>query len=233
MEKFKKIIFFIIIIVLVIFGVFYLDYFKASSNHTAPKLSIKEELNGDLFVYNSLFYRMWYCKPTDTYTIGSYSDVDAICTKEYTYENGYYTNEAGLKISQKDLEMVKGIYDAEVIETFNSDSVLESAIYVVSNYNKLDYKKAVSEDGEELLSDKYQLVYLKEFKENNGKFDWIYNEGKLYCLDSTEEIKKISDYDGEKCGEFDNLVYTSKWCELYTNSNLAFNDDINKICKSE
>jgi len=230
MRKIRKVIFIIFIILLVFAGAVYIDYFLASRNNTHPKIAIKKELEEDLFVYNAVFYRMWYCKANDTYTIGDYKDSDAICAPVYEYENGYYTNGDGIKISKHDLEMIREIYASEIIETMNSDSAVENAVYVAENYAKQKYKE-VEIEGKKIKSGKYSLINFPTFVEKKGKYSWTIDDNSTYCLDDTEEVKKYAPYEEETCGEFVTLTYDTKWCELYTNSKLVFDEDVNKMCK--
>lgn len=230
MKKLRRFLFIIFIILLVFAGCVYIDFFIASRNETHPKISIKKEIDENLVVYNGVLYRMWYCKPTKVYTLGDYKDSDAVCSPEYEYEKGYYTNGAGIKISKHDLEMLVGIYDSEVIETFNSDTVVANAVYVAEGYSKLEYK-AAEDNGKVLKSGKYPLVYFPTFKETNNKYKWVYESDKMYCLDESKTIKQYAPYEEEKCGEFVNLTFDKKWCELYVNSKLYFDADINEKCR--
>ena len=230
MKKLKRFLFVIFIILLVAAGCIYIDYFFASRNNTHPRIAIKKKLDDNLSVYNGVFYRMWYCKTNDTYTIGDYKDNDAICNPKYEYDKGYYTNGAGIKISKHDLEMIVDIYAEEVIETFNSDTVVENAVYVAENYSKLNYKN-IEENEKVLKSGKYNLVEFPVFTEEKDKYNWVYESEDKYCIDETEEIKKYAPYDENGCGEFVNLTYDKKWCELYVNSKLFFDEDINRICE--
>ena len=230
MKKIRKVIFILIIILLIFAGAVYIDYFIASRNNTHPKIALKKKIDGGLFVYNGVFYRMWYCKATNTYTIGDYKDSDAVCVIVYDYDKGFYSNGAGIKISKHDLEMIKDVYDSEVIETMNSDNVVENAVYVAENYAKLDYK-VVEKDGKELKTGKYSLVNLPKFEEKNDKYSWVIDEEKQYCLDDSKDIKLIAPFEENQCGEFVNLTYDKKWCELYTNSKLVFDEKVNDMCK--
>lgn len=230
MKKLRKILFIIFIILLVFAGCVYIDFFIASRNETYPKISIKEKIDDNLVVYNAAFYRMWYCKPTKVYTLGDYKDSDAVCNPEYEYDKGYYTNGAGIKISKHDLEMIIDVYNSEVIETMNSDSVVANAVYVAEGYAKLDYEP-VEEEGKALKSGKYQLIYFPTFKETNNKFKWVYESDTMYCLDDSKDIKQYAPYEENSCGEFTNITFDKKWCELYVNSKLYFDEEINEKCR--
>ena len=105
----------------------FFDYFYTKTNNVAPKISLKEEMDENTTVYKAIFYKVWYCKSNKSYYIGSYSDKDAICPKNYSYDNGYYTNELGVKISKRDLQLLTndGVYTDEMIENMNSNGCVE------------------------------------------------------------------------------------------------------------
>ncbi len=230
MKKIKRVLFILFIFLLIIAGAVYIDFFIASRNNSHPRISIKKDLGDGLSVYNCVLYRMWYCKENDTYTLGDYDDPDAICKIVYDYDKGYYTNGAGLKISKHDLEMIRDVYDSEVIETFNSESSVTNALYVAENYAKLNYKQ-VEEDEKPVKQGKYLVVTFPEFKEDKDDYKWVDDSETRYCLDDSADILKYAPLEEGKCGEFTNLTYESKWCELYTNSKLYFDEKINEKCK--
>ncbi len=230
MKTLKKLLFVIFIFLLISAGCIYIDFFYSSRNNTHPRIAIKKEIDENLSVYNAAFYRMWYCKTNKTYTLGDYKDSDAVCNPEYEFKNGYYTNGSEVKISKHDLMMLLDIYDSEVIETLNSEEVVSNAVYVAENYAKLKYKQ-VEENDKALKSGKYPLVNFPTFKEENNKYSWVYEDEERYCIDETGDIKKYASYTDGSCGEFKNLTYDKKWCELYVNSKLYFDDKIAEICR--
>ena len=221
MKKIKRILFILFIFLLTIAGAVYIDFFIASRNNSYPKISIKKDLGDGLVVYNAVFYRMWYCNANDTYTLGDYNDPEAVCRIVYDYDKGYYTNGADLKISKHDLEMIRDVYASEVIETMNSDTAISNAIYVAENYKKLEYKIVTDEKEKQVKQGKYFIATFPEFKEKGDDYEWVDGETQ-YCIDESEDIKKYAPYEEGKCGEFVNLTFDTKWCELYTNSKLYF-----------
>ncbi len=233
MKKIGKILFVIFIFLLVIAGGVYIDFFIAKSQNTYPKISIKKRIDDSLSVYNAPFYRVWYCKDNDTYTIGDYSDSDAVCSITYVYDGGYYTNGAELKIPKKSLEMIKKNYDPEVIELFNNESSINDAVYVSEKYAKLDYNEVKDENGKVVKVDKYTLIRIPDFKEVNDKYAWVYDDKKEYCLDIKDNKKYYALYNEEEgtCGEFELLDIDEKWCSLYVNSKFSFDEELVEKCK--
>ena len=227
MTKFKKILFIVVIALLVITGALYIDFFFCKHRETHPRIAIKEKINDDEVVYKAAFYKVWYCKTTKKYTLGGWGDVDAICPSDYEYEDGIYTNGAGLKITEHDLEVIKNYYDNEIIETFNDENQVKDALYVSETYKHLEYKRATDEEGNELSSGRYALVTFPELVLNEeNKYEWQQSKAK-YCLDN----EKYAEYKDEACGEFKPLVYDAEWCKKYTNSIFGYNEEIKAKCK--
>ena len=148
----------------------YFDYFNVKTNNTSPKISLKEEINENQILYKAVFYKVWYCKTNKTYTISPYSVADEVCPINYVYNDGYYTNAEGIKISKRDLQLLTndGVYTSEMIETFNSNKQVEDAVHVAYNYGKYKYKTIEDEDN-------YSLVAFPDFKEDNNNYKWIYD----------------------------------------------------------
>lgn len=225
--KIKKILFIVIIVLLVITGALYIDFFFCKQRETHPRIAIKEKINDNEVVYKAVFYKVWYCKTTKKYTLGGWGDVDAICPSDYEYDEGIYTNGAGLKITEHDLELIKNYYDNEIIETFNDESQVKDAVYVSETYKHLDYKKAVNEEGIDLYAGRYQLVTMPEFVLNDkNKYEWKQSKD-YYCLDNDN----YAEYKDGECGAFKPLVYDEEWCKLYTNSIFGYNEEIKAKCK--
>lgn len=235
MKRYKKIIL-IIVGILVLISVFaYIDFFNTKANNTSPKMSIKEEIDENTIVYKALFYKVWYCKSNKVYTIGDYSDRDVICPRDYSYDNGYYTNEQGIKISKRDLQLLTndGVYTSEMIENMNSNSQIEDAIHVAYNYGLNNYKQLSSK---EKSSDGNKIVMLPVFKEVEGNFKWVYDEedtNNYYCMKEKDDSIYYAKYDNKKCGKFEEVVMDEKWCSNYRNSTLISVEGIEKYCKSE
>ena len=234
MRKIVKILFFIFIFLLIIAGAVYIDFFISKKKNTYPKIAIKKEIDSSLVVYNAPFYRVWYCKENNLYTIGDYNDSDAICRKEYTYENGYYVNGSNLIIAKRDLEMIKDYYDSEVIELFNSESSIEEAVYVSSLYEKQNYKPVLDEENNEVKVGKTSLIRIPTFVEDeNGNFKWKLDD-KTYCLNIKDDKKYYSLYENEECSkDYTSLDLDTKWCTLYENSKLFYKKEINELCKGD
>ena len=233
MNRFKKIILIVVgVLVLTVF-LAYIDYFNTKANNTTPKMSIKEEIDENTTVYKALLYKVWYCKTNKTYTIGSYSDKDAVCPKNYSYDNGYYTNEQGIKISKRDLQLLTndGVYTSEMIENMNTNAQVEAAIHVAYNYGINIYKnlsnKTKSDDG-------HKVVMLPKFIEVEGNYKWVYDEDdkeNYYCLKEDNDNISYAKYTGDKCGKFESVVMDETWCENYRNSTLISVEGIEKYCK--
>ena len=225
--KLKKILIIAFIIILIICAGTYIDYFIAKTNNVAPKIVIKEELNENITVYKGIMYKVWYCKTNQTHIFGSYSDKDAICPKDYKYVDGYYTNVFGIKISKRNIELLTndGIYTSEMIENMNSESQVENAVYVSYNYGKSKYK--ILQDKKS--SDNNKLIIFPEFKEENGKYKWIYDEESTkYCL---KDSNQIAIYENNKCGIFEEIKMDQKWCSNYENSTLIYDDNVSSLCE--
>ena len=214
----------IVLVILVLIGSFiYFDYFNVKTNNTSPKISIKENLTDDQILYKAVFYKVWYCKTNKTYTIGSYSDTDAVCPINYEYIDGYYTNAEGVKISKRDLQLLTndGIYTSEMIETMSDNTQVQDAVHVAYDYGIYKYKKIDKES-----EDNHELIVFPKFEEVDGNYKWIYDEEDLYCLKDDSFAK----YD-TKCGKFEKIKMDNKWCESYKTSTLVYEDNIEKYCE--
>lgn len=228
----RKILIIILILLLVGASVVYIDYFLMKQNNTYPKIALKEKLSEGSYVYKAIFYKVWYCENTDVYTIGNYKDIDAVCMKEYKYDDkGYYTNESNLKISQRDLTLISEYYGHEVIENMNSKEVLENAVNVSYIYGRNKYKELLNDQNKNVVSNGYNLVVLPDFVLNEGKYEWVYNEEIKYCLKKDGNDEYLAEYNGTKCLEFKKIEYDSTWCENYKSSKLGFDEKINKMCE--
>lgn len=102
MKKVKIILIVLFIILLVLSGMIYIDYFIVKEKNSIPKISLMEE-EKEFYVYKAPFYKVWKCKSDGSIIIGDYKDPDAICKTNYEFVNGYYVNANNLKISKKDL----------------------------------------------------------------------------------------------------------------------------------
>ena len=234
MKKFIKIFVIIFTVLILVASVTYIDYFVSKTKNTYPKIALLKQLNDDLFVYNSIFYRVWYCKTNNTYTIGNYNDKDAVCPKNYQYENGYYTNSLGIKISKRDLQLLTNndTYTHEMVDNMSSDSQVENAVHVAYNYGKINYKEIEDENLSSSLE--YKLIIFPEFVEDDkDNYNWEYDESEenYYCLDDSQELAKVAKYENNECGVFEEIKMDEKWCTNYKNSTLGYDTSILKYCE--
>lgn len=222
----KKFLIIVIVILVIIASLVYIDYFNVKTNNTSPKISLKEKINDNQIIYKAVFYKVWYCKTNKTYTIGSYSDIDAVCPIDYAYVDDYYTNAEGIKISKRDLQLLTndGIYTREMVEAMNSEKQVEEAVHVAYSYGKYKYKVSSTKG-----NDGNKVVMLPDFKEEDGYYKWVYDEEKLYCIKDGEKLS-IADY-SDKCGKFEVVKMDEKWCEAYKTSTLIYEDKINRFCE--
>lgn len=230
MKMVKKIILFLFIAVVLFSAVAYIDYFIVVKRTTYPKIALKEQISDDLLVYNSVFYRVWYCKLNDTYTLGGYSDKDAICNNTLKYDKeGNYTNAMNVKIASDNMKLISKFYSYEAIGSMSSEDV-ENAIYVSNEAYKIKYKYVVDSDGDkqETHSGDYLIQFPKLELNKNGEYDWVYSNTEYYCLNANFEI---SLYEEEQCGEFTSIGVEDRWCKLYKSSNLSEEAEAKNFCK--
>ena len=219
----KKVLVIFFLTIIIVASLVYVDYFNAKTNNTYPKLSLKSE-NDDSIKYNAVLYRVWYCKANKRYMISTYSEGE-VCPKNYEYKNGIYTNTNGVEISKRDLQLLThdGVYTSEMIENFKKEEEVKDALYVAENYLKNNYK-VINE------TDTNRIIVFPEFKEVDGNFSWEYDETtNYYCLSS--DSKSYAKFDNNECGEFIEFKMDKKWCELYSNSTLVYEDNIEGLCK--
>ncbi len=229
MKKFTKIFIVMFILFFACACIIYIDYFIVKNKNAIPKLSIKEELSDSLVVYNAAFYRVWYCKTNDTYTIGNYKDKDATCPVEYKFDSdGMYENSKGIKISKHDLKLISDIYSSQAIENIRNVSELEDFIYVASEYGKSKYQVVMKNEVPIRSVDGSNIILFPEFKLNNDEYEWVYDNNIYYCMNAYGEVALFRN---NMCGQYTNIKMTDKWCNLYTNSLLVYDDKANKLCK--
>ena len=237
MRLIKKIFIITIVLLLILSCLSYIDYFLVKTKNVVPKISLKEEKK-EFIVYKAPFYKVWYCKDSKTIVIGGYDDPDAVCPKNYTYDNGYYTNSLGIKISQRDLELItkNGIYTSEMVEAMKDNKSVNDAVYVASLYGKTIYKKLVDKKDNEILIDDNYLVAFPEFKKVKGIYDWYYDEEdetQIYCLIEKDNEIIYSKYENNSCDKnYNKLKLDAEWCGKYKDSTLVYNEDvIKKLCE--
>ena len=219
----------------------YLDYFLVKTKNSLPKLSIKtDNKEKDIKTYKALFYKVWYCMADGTTIIGDYSDPDPVCPNAYNFKDGYYTNSSGLKISQRDtlLMIDKNIYTHEMIDIMTTTLEVSNAVYVSEHFGKTIFKTVDSKKGTvKGESKEYSLVVFPTFKKEGNTYKWNYNtedETNYYCIsnNSTDE-SAFSKYTNGNCEKtFEPLRPDEKWCSLYQNSTLVYNEkQVGNLCK--
>ncbi len=229
MSKFKKIMLFLLLGVVLFSAAAYIDYFIVVKKTTHPKMALKKTINEDLDVYNSIFYRVWYCKLNNTYTIGGYSDKDAICSNALKYDkDGNYTNALDVTISCDNMKLLNEFYSHDAISNMSGTNV-EDAIYVATNAYKIKYKYVLDKDGDKQETHSGDhLIQFPELKLNSkDEYEWVFND-EFYCINANGEI---ASYDGEVCGDFEPFVIEKKWCDLYKDSNLVNSKEAEEMCK--
>ncbi len=241
MKVVRKIFIILIILVIVIGGLSYLDYFLVKTNNELPRLSIKkEDKEKNIVTYNALFYKVWYCKNSGTITIGDYSDPSPVCENDYNFVDDYYTNASSLKISKKNLLLMtdKNIYTKEMIDIMSTEDDVKTAVYVSETYGKTISKNVDSAKGTiSGASKEYQIVVFPTFEKDKDTYGWVYdteNEENYYCsIKNSDGEMTYSKYtDGYCKGKFEPLRLEKKWCELYKNTTLVYNEDmIGKLCE--
>jgi len=241
MKVVKKIIAFLIVLIVVIFAVTYIDYFMAKTNNTYPKLALKSEnKEKEMITYKGFFYKMWNCTSEDTMLVGDYFDEDPVCPISYVFENGYYTNGAGFKISKRDIYLMisYNIYTNEMIDVMVSTEEVNNATYVAFEYGQtlnsiVEDKKATFEDDDK----EYALIVHPKFEKIADDYKWVFNhenEEDYYCARVDEDglFEYAKYYDGYCVGEFEPIKMSEKWCELYKNSTLVYSEELVKgLCE--
>ena len=241
MKVVKKVLIILFIVLIISFGASYIDYYIVKTKETLPKLAIKEEKNKEqMVIYKALFYKVWYCKAEGSIIIGDYSDKEAVCPKSYVFEEGYYTNLKGLKISKRDISLMidKGIITSDAIDLMSTQDEINNAVYVAYNYGKSSFAIVKDKTSSKINN---ALVVFGEFKEDkNGNYSWEYDEKnmtKYYCakMSANKQEYEFAKYDDGKCGTtFSPIRLDEKWCKLYKNTALSHNEDlIGNYCKGK
>ena len=233
MKKMKKVVIILIAALVLLSAIIYIDYFVVVNRTSYPKISIKKELDENLSVYNAVLYRVWYCKLNDTYTIGDYSDKDAICSNTLKYDkDGNYTNANDVKISAENMKLISAFYSYETIGNMSSKDV-EDAIYVINNAHKVKYKYSTDENGtvQETHSG-YKLIMFPKYEIKNNNVKWSYSEAEIYCINDMKEIALYNE-DEEECFDFKSIGIDKRWCNVYQKSNLKDEKNAIELCKGQ
>lgn len=238
MKLIKKIFIIVFTLLLILFALFYIDYFLVKTNNKVPKFSLKKD-EKDFIVYSAPFYKVWYCKDSKTVILGGYDDPDAICHKSYEYVDGYYTNSSGLKISEENLELItkNGIYTSEMVEAMKDEKEVQDAVFVADTYGRLVYKKKLDSKGNEIIVNKdNHVVVFPEFVKVEGKYDWHYEEeytDRVYCMEDRDGVEYFTRYNNGSCGKsYFKLKLDDKWCGKYKDSTLVYKEDsVKNLCE--
>jgi hypothetical protein len=228
----KKIFLLLIILVIIVVIFSYIDYFIVKTKNTFPKVSIKViDKEKNMITYNAIFYKVWYCTADKTIRMGDYGDPQPSCSDAYSFINGYYINASGTKIPQRDILIMteKNIYTREMIDIMTETDV-KNAVYVAENYEKTLYKVLDSKKGKiKGESKEHSLVLFPTFKKFKDTYKWVYDESNLeeyYCMSENDKGEKtFSKYTDGYCENmFNTLNFDEKWCSLYKNSTLVYNE---------
>lgn len=217
----RKLLCLIVVILIIFSGVVYIDYFLVKTQNKTPKISIKEKVTDkNMIVYKAIFYKVWYCENDKKFVIGSYDDPDATCTSDIKFDDGYYTNESGAKISKRDYAIMRSsdIYTDESIKLMSSNDVI-NAVYVASEYESKKYKVYREFTG-------LRTVHFPSFNEKTLK--WEYNDDNpiYYCLYDDNTISQYISGSGCSSDKVP-FKFDSKFCSLYENSTIKTFDEWN------
>ena len=237
MKLVKKIIIIFLILLVLFGGVTYIDYFLVKTKNNMPKIAIKEEDKvKQVVVYKAPFYKVWHCTSDDSIVIGDYKDSEALCPRVVEYIDGFFTNSAGLKISQRDYELMSynNTYTFDMISSMTSKSDVDNAVYVAEEYGKTKY--SIKENSKfEYESDDVELAVFYEFVIDGNNYKWksdLEDETKYYCAKKVDDSYEFSKYENESCSsEFSKITMSDKWCELYKTSTLVYSlEDSEPLC---
>lgn len=223
----------VLLVLIIIFGlVSYIDYFMVKKKNVVPKISIKKEYkDSEMIVYNSLFYKVWYCTKDKSIIIGSYGEDDAVCPLTYEFVDEYYTNASNYKISKSDLSIISynNIYTREMIDIMKSKEEVDNAVYVSLTFMKLSPK--IIETSIK-LDEGISIALYPTYNENENKWEYKDNIDNYYCYKKVDGLEYNSKYINGKCEELKLITIEDKWCNLYKNSTLVYNEEIkNEYCK--
>lgn len=222
----RKLLSLIIIVLIVFSGVVYIDYFLVKTQNKVPKISIKEKVaDKNMVIYKAIFYKVWYCENDKKFVIGSYDDPDATCSSNIAFDDGYYINESGAKISKRDYTIMRtnDIYSDEDIKLMSSSDI-NDAIYVVTEYENKKYKVYREFTG-------LKTVYFPSFNETTLTWEYNDEEPVYYCLFDDNSISLY--VRGSGCSsDKTEFKFDSKFCSLYEKSTIkTFDDWNNSYCE--
>lgn len=217
----RKLLYLIVVILIIFSGVVYIDYFLVKTQNKTPKISIKEKVTDkNMVVYKAIFYKVWYCENDKKFVIGSYDDPDATCTSDIKFDDGYYTNESGAKISKRDYAIMRSsdIYTDESIKLMSSNDVI-NAVYVASEYESKKYKVYREFTG-------LRTVHFPSFNEETLKWEYNDENPSYYCLYDDNTISQYVSGSGCSSDKVP-FKFDSKFCSLYENSTIKTFDEWN------
>ncbi len=218
MKSMRKLLTILFIILIIFSGVVYIDYFLVKTQNKLPKISIKET-NGNMVVYKAIFYKVWHCVDEDKLVIGGYNDPDAICNLGIAFDDGYYVNDVGTKISESDYKLITTdqIYTDDKISVMSIEDV-KNAIYVVNGYENMKYQVYREFDN-------MKTIYFPKYNDKTGK--WEYEEEKTYYCLYNDNTYSLYVYGSGCSKDRKPFKYDDKWCELYETSTIKTFDDWN------
>lgn len=238
MSNIKKIITILLVVLILLAGATYIDYFLVKTKNDLPRIALKH--NDDtkqVVIYKAPFYKVWHCLADDSVILGDYTDNDPLCPRTVEYVNGYFTNSAGINISQRDYELMSynNIYTFDAISNMSSNSDIENAVYVAYEYGKSLY---TIKDNSTLKynSDNVEIAVFNEFVLDGKNYKWksdLDDETKYYCAKKEGDTYLFSKYTNNTCeDEFTKITMSDRWCSLYKTSTLVYSlEENNDLCE--
>lgn len=228
----KRVVITIIFFIIIFIGTTsIIEFYYAKDAKRMPILALKsEDKSKQYYKYSSFFYNVYKCYSGTVYAIAK-NYPEPICNRIIVYDNGYYTNKNGLKISKKDYQ---SIYDVSCnfneIENFTSKEEVEKAVLIAN-----EYERNLSIPIKTTQFNK-QVVNINAFKDlsmnSYGDYSWEYQKSnELYY--KCEKNGLYKNYSNGNCiGDWSNLSYSKEWCELALTSTMSnIIDTYNKHCK--
>lgn len=207
------------------------EFYYAKDANKMPILALKsEDKTKQFYKYTSLFYDVYKCYSGTVYAVAK-NYPEPICNRVIIYDNGYYINKKGLKISKKDYQSIYDIsYSFDEIENFTTSIEIENALLLAS-----EYERNMSTPIKTIQVNR-KVVNINAFKDLNineyGDYSWEYQKGNesYYKCEKNGLYKNYSN--GNCLGEWSELNYSKEWCQLAANSNMRnIKESYNKYCK--
>ncbi len=228
----KKVVLTTLFFVLILVGtISIVEFYYAKDAKRMPVLALKsEDKTKQYYKYTSLFYNVYKCYSGTVFAV-SKNYPEPICNRVIVYDNGYYINKNGLKISKKDYQAIYDIsYNFNDIEDFTTNEEIEKAVFVASEYEKnLSIPIKTTQINKQVVN----INAFKDLKVNEyGDYSWEYQRGNesYYKCEKNGLYKTYSN--GNCLGEWSELKYTKEWCEAALNSTMNnIEQTYNKYCK--